>query len=138
MELKISKGKKVKKPQYKNQYKIVLNYMYGDADGDGTDEIYIDEDNEDTERFIEFLENWLKAYKNGRGGSDDYSEDVVKDWDYFTDEEGTYDDDNNRTKKIWVEYHKDPQTQDMWATLETYEITFFDANGDEYEVKVKK
>lgn len=130
MELKISKGKKVKKPQYKNQYKVVLSYMYGDADGNGEDEIYIDEDNEDTERFIEFLENWLKV-----DDDDDYDKEHIKDWDYFS-EDG--DSDEESKGEIFVEYHSDPSREGYPAAFQSYEITFFDANGDEYEVKVKK
>ena len=116
--------------------------MYGDADGYGSEIIFIDKDNSFLERFINFLDDCEKAYPNGRFGYDDYNSDVVPDYWLFSedyDKELTEEEEKLRKSvNFYLNWHIDPSGDGIMSTFEGYKITFFDDHGVEHKVIIKK
>ena len=140
--MKIKIGKQIKPEVHKNEYKFVIEFMYGDADGYGNEEIFINKDNPFLERFINFLDDCKKAYPGGRGGYDDYNSDVVPDyWLFAEDYDKELTDEEEKLREsvdFYIEWQHDPSGDGIMASFEGYEITFFDEQGIEHEVKITK
>lgn len=140
--MKITIGDPIKPESHKNEYKIVVNFMYGDADGHGSEIIFIDKDNSFLERFINFLDDCKKAYPNGRGGYNNYNSDVVPDYWLFCDD---YDkelteeeEDLLKSVDFYLNWHYDPSGDGIMSTFNDYKITFFDEHGVEHKVIITK
>jgi hypothetical protein len=142
----IKLGKIIKPIKRKDVYKFEVKFMYGDADGYGSEIIYVEKNNPYLERFIDFLDNCEKAYPNGRGGYDDYNDKVVKDWwlfamDYWNGDES----EEERKEKereseecgIFLRWHMDPCGDGIMASYEWTNITFFNEYGVEFEVIIE-
>lgn len=132
--MKITIGKPIPPEENpKNQYKIVLDFMIGDADGEDEIEIFCSKDNTSLERFLTFLDNCEDYYKeSGKGGYEDYT--GVKDYYVFCN--GVQKKDPNLNEFLF-----DWSYEGMFGTcnsLEGYTITYFDENGVEHFVTVKK
>lgn len=124
--IKFKIGKKISPHIHKNEYRIIVNFMYGDADGDGKEEVFISKDSKDLERFIRFLKESIDVDR-------DTLQDI-KDFDYFCDE--YHEEGNNTVSDFNLDWHYDPTCEGDRAIMNYYEITYFDHNGDEFEVKV--
>lgn len=138
MNIKI--GKRLNQPKHKNQFKIVVNFMYGDADGYGEETLFVDKDDKNLERFLKFLNNCYKAYPGGRGGCDDYDSETVEDYWLFCDD---YDYDMSEEEEkernentISLDWQIEPNGFGNMASYDGYDITFFDENSIEHHVDV--
>jgi hypothetical protein len=140
--IKIGKPvKPIKNPT--NTYKVVINFMQGDADGDSQEEVLIDKDDPYLDRFITFLKNCSKFYPSGKGGYADYSE--VKDYWLFCG--GDFDEDlteeeiefqEQELEKNVISFNWD-RNLDMYgvASFESYVITYFNESGIEHKVTIQ-
>lgn len=73
-------GKQASRTKHRNKFVVTIQFMYGDADGSGTEIVVFKE----TEKplvieFLNFLARCGNAYPGGRGGCDDYNH--VEGWD---------------------------------------------------------
>lgn len=119
---------KIIPPIHKNEYKIEIVFMSGDADGFETKTVFVNENHLDLKRFIEFVYRCKNFYfGRGGGGQDEYY--GVHDFVYFSDEA--------TVKDIYLEWPYDPMG-DCQQTLYKISITYFDENGDEFNVKIKQ
>ena len=150
--MKITIGKPVSKKNPKFKYKIKIEFMYGDADGEGHEELLISEGNPLLERFLEFLDRCIAFYEtSGMGGGDDYT--GVSDWYFFFNDE--YDEEEadleekdkpvfEEGDKKWLEefafgWHTDPGTDGQnTSSIENFTITYFDGSGIEHHVKIRR
>lgn len=90
MEIKIGK-KEIIAQTFKDCYKVQADFMIGDADGELEETIFIDKENKELGKFLEFLEMCNRAFEEcGMGGDDSYSD--VPGYSKFTDE---YDEDSD-------------------------------------------
>ena len=137
MQITITKNQK-SKPSHLNCYRIAIKFMYGDADGYATKELFIpkNEKNEtELPRFLTFLESCGKAYRHGRGGADTYEH--VADYDRYVDPYPAPSlADPNRSFTFSWEYEPDGSV--IHTSYYNYEITYFDDNNVEYLVDVTK
>ena len=134
--MKFKIGKKLTPEIHKNEYRININFMYGDADGYEDVDIFVskEEENNELPRFIVFLDNCIKLYESsGRCGYDTYDE--VEDYGYFVDE---CEENESEDPQIILEWPYDPSNGGTKATIEGYTITYFDEDGYEYGVKIIK
>jgi len=140
MEIKILRP--IKPEVHKNEYKVVVSFMYGDADGYGTEEIFIDKDDPLLERFINFLDDCEKAYPSGRGGCDDYNSDIVPDyWLFAEDYDKELTDEEEKLREsvdFYLEWHCDPDGYGNMSSFDGYEITFFNEQGIEHNIRITK
>ncbi len=118
-----------------NKYKVNINFMFGDADGDTSEEILIDDKSTDElERLIKCLIMCNAAFPNGRGGGSEYDYDNVPDYDRYFKEDYDYDDKEQDEHEIYCEHPNDPGS-DYQSTFRGFSITHFDENGIEREVE---
>lgn len=129
-------NKQKSKPRHLNCYRVAIKFMYGDADGYTTTELFIprNEANEkELPRFLRFLDNCDKAYPHGRGGGDDYHQ--VEDYDRYV--EG-YENPKDLDYNFSFCWEYEPDGCGHQASYENYEITYFDKNNVEFLVEVEK
>jgi hypothetical protein len=139
--MEITIGDPIKPEVHKNEYKVVVKFMYGDADGYGSEEIFIDKDDPILERFINFLNDCEKAYPSGRSGYDNYDSDIVPDYWLFAEDDKELNDEEEalrKTSDIYLYWHYDPSGDGIMASFNGYKITFFDAHGIEHKVIITK
>lgn len=109
--------------KHEQGYVIVVNWMYGDADGWSTSEIGTFSEEEKDKLFdaIVVCKRMEMAYPNGRGGYDDYnSVDGFYRW-FSTDEE------ESEEKAIDMEYEPYDNCQ---ASFESFEVFYYNENGE--------
>ena len=146
MKLVIGKQKKAKKNPI-SKFRIDIEFMYGDADGEGHEKLLISEDNPLISRYLKFLDKCKKLYKEtGKGGYDDYTS--VKDWYYFFKEDLDPEYDEipvyKKGEEKWAEefafdWHTDPGSDGQCiSSIEGYVVTHFDKNGVERKVTIKR
>ena len=82
--LKIGEPLKSKKNPT-NMFKVYIEFMYGDADGYGHEELLIKKDNPYLERFLIFLDDCIKLYPEGKGGYEGFDE--VEGYDIFCNDD---------------------------------------------------
>lgn len=135
--MQLQHGKEIKKPKYINVYKFYLRFMIGDADGYAYETLYVSPDNKHIERFITFLDDCEKAYPHGRGGGDKYNYNrVVPEWEVFCGDDDLTKGDKD-LKKFRFEWPYEPHGC-YQTTFDGYKITYFNADGVEFEVKVER
>lgn len=139
--MKIEIGRPLKKQKYKNVYKIIIDFMYGDGDGSGTEEVIIEKNSIYLERFIAFLEKCIDFDADQESFLD--LEDA---WLFLEDGlEYTEEEDEVRLtqmekeieESVYFSWHSDVAREGYRASLQDYTITFFDENGIEYKVIIK-
>jgi hypothetical protein len=139
-KVKITIGKKIRPVERKKAYKFVINFMYGDADGEGTEEVYVDKDNPYLEKFITFLKDCKEAYPRGRDGySCHYNSEKIKNYWLFCETGDELTDKQFEEIEecgISLDWQYDPTNEGYQASFEGYEVTYFDEDGQEYEVKI--
>lgn len=110
-----------KRPKYTNKYVAKIKYMYGDADGYGTNKYDFDKPEELAE-FALFCEMCLNTYPSGRG---DESYDIVPGWDEMK-------------KKYGFRPHYCPEAYgDGEASWDEVEYYYYDENGNKSEVDIE-
>ena len=98
----------------KNVWKVEVSYMYGDADGWGSDDyIFREEDKKKLSDFILLLE------KCSHAGSQEYS--FVPGWDEF------FGDEDSVNYKFYG--HTDPQNNEYLACIDGYSVYHYDKDG---------
>lgn len=108
-------------PKYRNKYVVTVEFMYGDADGDGTEQVAFGPNQKDLlMEFLNFLSRCANAYPNGRCGGDDYNH--VEGWGKWVDYDGRG---NNPT----LEWQGDPQADDSQASFTSAYVEWYDAAG---------
>lgn len=126
-------GRPIEQPKYENVYKIVIDFMYGDADGSGQTELFIDKDNKELPRFIKFLNDCEKV--PGLAGWDSIKN-YVPDFKIFASDINRPEH-NEDLEDIYVEWHSDPTNDGGEARFDGYRITFFNEEGIEHRVTIK-
>lgn len=131
-------GKVIVKKTYKNVYKFHMKFMEGDADGYEYVTLYVSPSNKQIERFIDFLDECDKAYPHGRGGGgrDNYDR-KVEDWKVFCGQGEDLTNGDKDLENLVFDWPYDSYC-DTDTSFENYVITYFDNEGIEYEVKVKR
>lgn len=117
----------------KNKYKVSVDFMFGDADGDATEEVLVDDnqDNKDElERFIKCLIMCNAAYPHGRGGYDNYNR--VPDYDRYFSEDW---DEDQPEPSIYCQHPWDPAGDGIQSSFSGFSITHFDESGIERQVE---
>lgn len=120
----------ITKPRKNNQkdgFYVNIDYMYGDADGEVTRTVgpFNNTDIAYLIQFVNVLEKCLKAYPNGRSGSDTYEDKVpeLKLWNLC------YDNDDTPTctkeledfiETLSFEWENDPDDMGTEATIVNY------------------
>lgn len=156
MEFTIEKGKEKRKKE--PHYKLEIEFMFGDADGEEFVSTIIDQtDIENAKSLILATACCCAAYPGGRGGGDEY--DGLPEYDAFFLEDfadpDNYvfvfnEDDSNEIAQEKVnayleslnpngygmEHPWDPTGGDMHATFRNYKLYFIDADGDKSNVKI--
>ena len=132
MEIKILKP--IENEISKNCYKFIISFMFGDADGYDEVELEVDKDNPYLERFINFLER-CKTF------------DADNSWDELEDAwlfvEQAYPDDSEQELEmeeadIMFGWLYDVAREGYMASFDGYEVTFFNEQGVEHNVRIKK
>jgi hypothetical protein len=128
MELKI--GQKVEK-KFKSCYVLSHNYMIGDADGDYSFTNVISENNPFLKAYIEKLENFIEEIDGV------YADDVSFTFDEFYE---TLDKNVENYDEFFeeIEFEEKTETDLGWHSYEGYSISYFDENGDEFEVEIQR
>lgn len=130
MQLTINREVVIEVP--KSQFKVQVNFMFGDADGSATEEVLIDDNKRDElERFIKCLIMCNAAFPNGRGGGSEYDYDNVPDYDRYFSEDW---DDEETEPEIYCEHPNEPDGYGYQSTFRGFSITHFDESGVEREV----
>lgn len=110
------------KPRYRDKFVVTVNFMYGDADGSGSEEIEFDKNQEpELIDFLNFLGRCAAAYPGGRGGSDDY--DHIEGWDKWVNEE-THDE-----TLPWLEWQHDPTCDGATASFRGASVVWYNTEG---------
>jgi hypothetical protein len=125
--------KKIPQPFHLNCYKVAIRFMFGDADGYSTTDLFIprnEKNDAELPRFLQFLENCENEFPHGRGGYDYY--DGVEDYNRYV--EG--DDPPPDAPVDFGFYWEWDAPCDCQASFDSYKITFFDENSVEYFVEV--
>ena len=163
MEIKIGKDEIVN-PEYANCFKIEMDFMIGDADGDTSDTVFVSEDNKNLNDFLKCLEMCSKAFEvGGMGGCDTFSEvpgygkffadhyddeeeedeDEVYGLSDDEDEDDDYEDDYDeetefeiQTGSIHAQHPYQPDGSGIECSFEGYTITYFNSEGKEFPVEV--
>ena len=148
----------VKDPTYKNCYKIIMDFMIGDADGDEESVVFVTKDNPNIEEFLKCLEMCSKAFdETGMGGCDTFSDvpgygkffgdeddDEEEEDDYEESDEDEYDEDEDvyddaeeiQDRRIRADHPYQPDGMGIECSFEGYSITHFDGDGKEFAVDV--
>lgn len=153
MELLIGSPLQIKSP--KNTYKINIEFMIGDADGTQYEFVNFNktrfysesEYREEVIRFITTLDAIIeKEHREGRGGywnmkemlDDYYSAFDIDRYLHYTGRKEW--DGAERLKKSTISslMFDIPSMNDYYSSFEDYEISYFDHEGVEHEVKIKK
>jgi hypothetical protein len=140
MKVEISINDKVRLPEYKDCYMIEVKYMYGDADGYADDKIgtFDASNKEEMEELKDALitcRNMKNAYPHGRGGCDDYDEDVAPGFDkWFNPEE--YEDNTGKENPFAISMECDPFS-DGHASFDDYTLYYYDEVGTKHSCSVK-
>jgi hypothetical protein len=140
MKVDIKIKGKVKLPEYRNNYMIEIEYMYGDADGDSADQIGpFDATNEaEMEELKDALitcKNMSEAYPHGRGGYDDYTERVAPGFDKWFNPED-YECETGKVNPFAISMECDPIC-DGHASFKNYDLYYYDEVGTKHNCSVK-
>lgn len=113
------------KPKYRGKFVVTVTFMYGDADGSGSEEIVFDKTQErELIDFLNFLGRCASAYPGGRGGSDEY--DHIEGWDKWVNEE-THDE-----ALPWLEWQADPTYDGSTASFRGATVCWYNPEGVKY------
>lgn len=141
MGMKIIIKEAIKEKNIEEGFYVHIDFMYGDADGFVTrtyGPFYKNEDKYLLE-FLSMLDKCLEAYPNGRGGYDNY-EDVVKSLEIWTDCNCSDEIDNKFKEvidRIDFRWETCPDGYGCQASIESYEVKFFDLTDKQYhEVEI--
>lgn len=108
-------------PKYRDKFVVTVEFMYGDADGEGIEQVAFGKNQKDLlVEFLNFLSRCANAYPGGRGGCDDY--DHIEGWSKWVDYEGGG---NNPT----LEWQNDPQGDGFQASFRHAFVEWYDAAG---------
>lgn len=132
-------GKKIGRP--KNIYRVAVEFMWNDADGWRTETVDVPEAQVEDKEFKDFLsdlEKMMELDRKGRGGIDNSDElhehyrsvgvDIKKYFDVYYE-----DDDEDIEQKYHLSYPTDGDSGFFYSVY-SINITYFDDNGDEFEV----
>lgn len=108
---------KIIPPVHKNEYKFAIEFMIGDADGE-IERVVFQKHDENLKPFIQFLQDCRKH--PFYGGCDGYED--VENYSLFA--EG-------------LDWPYEPDGQGFICTFRNFEITYFDENGDEFNVEIE-
>ena len=155
MKLEIGKPLKKVKKLPKNQYKFIISLMGGDADAYFSQKLFVDGDDPNLERFLNFLDNCEKEYPRGKKGFDDYT--GVEDYHLFVgyeddypeeiEENGVWRETTQEDLDKWDKEGYDCGIQFEWesnheyfgvSSFDGFTVTYFDENSIEHKVKVIK
>jgi hypothetical protein len=117
-----------------NCYKFEIGFMFGDADGYDEVELLVDKDNPYLERFINFLERCENFDAN-----EDFEE-LEDSWLFVEDQFPEDAEKQLEIKKanIQMEWLSDVAREGYMAAFNYYNVTFFDEQGIEHNVKITK
>lgn len=140
--MKIKLLEKADTPDYRNQYVVECEAMFGDADGKGMVVIggFIKgQDEEHLEDLLQTCERLEKAYPYGRGGGDDYDHiDGFGRWfrpDNLSEEE--YNSLPECVRDLCAEWLLEPDGMGHQASFEGYKVFYYDENGVKFNVAVE-
>jgi len=152
MELVIKDRVKAKKKP-KNQFKFEIELMGGDADAYFYPQVLVNKDDTHLDRFLKFLENCKEKYPHGKGGFDGYDDvedywlfcgeeypdeiEINGEWVEVTDEIQDRLDEETKACNIGFEWESNYEYMGV-SSFRGYTVTYFDENGDEFKVEVKK
>jgi len=132
MEIKIGK-KEIEQPVYKNCYKVHINYMIGDADGDDEDIVYIDKNNESFEDFIKCLEMCCRAFDVGGMGGMDTFKNVPGYKDFFGDSWDDDEEDEDEEDEDDDNYDEEDEDDDNYDEEDEDDDSKDDEDNEDYE-----
>jgi hypothetical protein len=140
MKVDIKINGKIKLPEYKNCYMIEIQYMYGDADEYAYDKIgsFDASNKEEIEELKDALitcKNMLEAYPHGRGGCDDYNDDVAPGFNKWFNPED-YEEETGKEKLFAIEMEYDRMC-DGHASFNDYNLVYYDEIGTKHNCSVK-
>lgn len=149
--IEVLKKKKTKKKQ-EPYYRLVFNYMIGDANGDTTEETETSIDNPYLERFVKLLNgleplkgHWgvmLEDYrlqrhvKEGHITQEDYeflAPMMFYDWEEENDIEADYDDGHKYGFMDCIR----AEAEYSFLVFQGIDLFYYDENGVEHETKIK-
>jgi len=139
MAIEIEVGKPLKKIQYQNEFKVLVKFRYSDA----SEVVMVDAaDMFQLKKFIKMLDDCLDAYPEGKGVLDTYNHVenfwlYVETYDSLSHEQQAQLDEMAEGAEIYLEWRIDPDEGDQHQ-IDSYTLTFFDSNGIEREVEIKK
>lgn len=139
MDIKVTKP--VKPVIHKSVFEIRHDWMFGDADGDGSETIFLPKSKEaELPEFLSLLEKLKLAYPNGKGGYDGYGW-VPGIWKYsdsdfipdtITEEEA---EEAKEASGIYLETpHGGFDGEE--PSFQSYTIFYWDENGVQHHVEV--
>jgi hypothetical protein len=134
--MKIEIGKPIEKEKNpKNCYKFVIGFMYGDADGYDDSEVEVSKDHPYLERFINFLERCktFDADNSFKGLEDSWLFVPEQNWTNIPEQEKERDE-----ADLSFDWLYDVAREGFRASFDGYEVTFFNEQGIEHEVKITK
>lgn len=111
--------------EHNNKYKVHVTFMEGDADGYQHENVYFKlGEEEDLIDFMNFMSRCAVAYPHGKGGYDGYEH--VEGYDKWTE--------HSKYSFRWG-YCYDGE---VVCSFEAVEVTYFDDNGCEFKVAMKR
>lgn len=134
IDIKIKKPVKTKKRI--DCYMLEIEFMHGDADRFEKENIGPFKNNpldiEELKDAIIVCERMRRLFEDGKGGCDFYNEDLVPGYDKWFDEE-KYEDTGNIENHLAISV---PYDDDYQASLEDYEVFYYDKNGNKCNVEI--
>lgn len=125
MELIIKEQIEREKPII-SKFKLSIYFMHGDADADTDDWIYFGTTEEEKALLYSYIEVIQELHDCNNGYEDEEYPEVLKKYD------------KNIANAIQDLIPNDITCEDRSARLNDFDVTYFDKNGIEYKVEIKK
>ena len=135
-------GKAIQPVIHRNEFKIDVTFMEGDADGYQQEVFFVSaaaENHKNIKEFLRFLEACDVAYPQGKGGYEDYKHvRGYKKYCLFKDMETEESETFVEPDHMQFQFKWPGNDYDCFMSYDSYIITYFGDDGREFEVKIKK